>query len=64
MQEHWSLRQLIGYTRSWSATARYVEQNGVDPAAHLEKTLQSEWGDPDSVRRIDWPLSLRIGVKP
>ena len=64
MQEHWSLRQLIGYTRSWSATARYVEQNGVDPAAHLEKSLQSEWGDPDSVRRIDWPLSLRIGVKP
>jgi SAM-dependent methyltransferase len=63
MQEHWSLRQLIGYTRSWSATARYFEHNGVDPAAHLEKSLCSEWGDPESVRRINWPLSLRIGVK-
>jgi SAM-dependent methyltransferase len=64
MQEHWSLRQLIGYIRSWSATARYVERNGVDPAALLEKSLQPEWGDPEVLRRISWPLSLRIGVKP
>jgi SAM-dependent methyltransferase len=64
MQEHWSLQQLIGYTRSWSATARYVEQNGADPAALLEQSLQPEWGDPDSLRRISWPLSVRIGVKP
>jgi SAM-dependent methyltransferase len=64
MHEHWSLRQLIGYTRSWSASARYVERNGVDPAALLERSLQPRWGDPDSVRRIVWPLSVRIAVKP
>ena len=64
MQEDWSLPQLIGYTRSWSATARYVQQNGVDPALLLEQSLQPEWGDPNSMRRISWPLSLRIGVKP
>jgi SAM-dependent methyltransferase len=64
MQEHWSLQQLIGYVRSWSATARYVEQNRADPAALLEQSLQPGWGDPDSLRRISWPLSVRIGVKP
>jgi len=63
MQEHWSLQQLIGYIRSWSATARYVEHTGVDPAAHLQKSLQPAWGDADATRRISWPLSLRIGVK-
>jgi SAM-dependent methyltransferase len=64
MQEHCSLQQLIGYTRSWSATARYAEQNGADPAALLEQNMQPEWGAPDSLRRISWPSSVRIGVKP
>src|SRR5665213_2221473 len=64
MQEHWALRELIGYIRSWSATARYTKQNGVDPAAVLEQGMEHEWGDPTSARKITWPLSLRIGVNP
>jgi hypothetical protein len=64
MQEYWSLRELIGYIRSWSATARYVEQHGVDPAVILEQGLEQEWGNPQSARKIVWPLSLRIGMKP
>jgi hypothetical protein len=63
MQEHWSLQQLIGYTRSWAATARYAEQNGAEPAALLAQNLQPEWSAPGSLRRISWPLSVRIGVK-
>jgi SAM-dependent methyltransferase len=64
MQAQWSLQQLIGYVRSWSATARYVERNGADPAVLLEKALLPEWGDPDLLRCISWPLSLRLGAKP
>jgi SAM-dependent methyltransferase len=64
MREEWSLAQLIGYIRSWSATARYFERNTVDPAAALAESLACEWGNPDESRRITWPLSLRIGVKP
>lgn len=64
MQEEWSLRQFIGYVRSWSATGHYVERNAVDPAAALEESLAPLWGGPDELRRISWPLRLRIGVKP
>jgi SAM-dependent methyltransferase len=64
MQEDWSLRGLIGYIRSWSATARYVDRNAVDPAGMLEESMARIWGNPDELRRISWPLSLRIGVKP
>jgi SAM-dependent methyltransferase len=64
MQEQWSLQQLIGYVRSWSATARYFERNGVDPAAALEESLAPLWGEPDELRRISWPLCLRSGAKP
>jgi len=64
MQEDWSLRQLSGYVRSWSATARYLERNAVDPTVSLEESLAYLWGNPDELRRISWPLSMRIGVKP
>jgi len=64
MQEDWSLAQLIGYISSWSATARYLEVNGADAAAMLAQRLSPVWGDPDELKRISWPLSLRIGVKP
>jgi len=63
MHAYWSLQQLVGYSRSWSATARYAQQNGVDPTVLLEKSLQPAWGDPHAVRRISWPLSLRIGAR-
>jgi SAM-dependent methyltransferase len=63
MHEHWSLPELIGYVRSWSATGRYLEANAVDPAVALEESLAGIWGAPDERRQISWPLSLRIGVK-
>jgi SAM-dependent methyltransferase len=64
MHEDWLLRELIGYVRSWSAAGRYAELNAVDPAAALEESLACIWGESDERRRISWPLSLRIGVKP
>ena len=64
MQEDWSLAQLIGYVRSWSASARYLEKNAVDAAAALEESLVPLWSEPGALRRIRWPLSLRIGSKP
>jgi len=64
MHEDWSLLQLIGYIRSWSATARYLERHALDPAAALQESLCALWGRADELRRISWPLSLRISVKP
>jgi SAM-dependent methyltransferase len=63
MQESWSLPQLLGYVRTWSASGRYFERHAVDPAVALEESLAALWGDADEPRRIRWPLSLRIGTK-
>jgi SAM-dependent methyltransferase len=63
MQESWSLSQLSGYIRTWSATGRYIERNALDPVAALAQSVTPAWGDPDELRRISWPLSLRIGMK-
>jgi SAM-dependent methyltransferase len=63
METRWSLAHLMGYVRSWSATAAYIKHHGHDPVGSLEKQLEPLWGDPQRSRRITWPLSLRVGLK-
>ncbi|MEW5769976.1 MAG: class I SAM-dependent methyltransferase [Pseudomonadota bacterium] len=61
MRAEWPLDQLLGYLRSWSATARYIEARGEDPVEALAATLRPTWGDPATPRGIAWPLALRVG---
>lgn len=63
MHEDWSLPRLLGYIRTWSASARHLERTGVDPVAALAGQLAPLWGDPADLRRIGWPLSLQIGAQ-
>lgn len=59
MKQQWTLPQLLGYFRSWSATARYTEENRIDPTLALEKALLSAWSEPQQRHEICWPLSIR-----
>jgi SAM-dependent methyltransferase len=61
MQVQWTLPQLLGYVRTWSATHRFHEAVGHDPVDQLRKELADLWGAPETSRRIRWPLSLRVG---
>lgn len=63
LQAHWTLVELIGYVRSWSATANFIAQTGRDPTPHLERALRRPWGDPDRRRLVRWPFILRVGRK-
>jgi hypothetical protein len=64
LEARWTLAQLIGYARSWSATARYVALHGRDPTAVLEASLRESWGEPDRRRLIRWPFVVRAGRLP
>ena len=64
MQTRWDLPHLLGYLRTWSATARYVEKVGRDPVVALAAQLEPLWSDPQTPRTISWPLALRIGREP
>ena len=64
MEERWSLAQLLGYVGTWSATQRFRETVGHDPVDQLGQELEQHWGDPSAVRRIRWPLCLRVGRSP
>ncbi|MBV5349693.1 SAM-dependent methyltransferase, partial [bacterium] len=61
MAVDWTLDDLAGYLRSWSATSRYRELHGVDPVGVLvEQQLAPLWGAER--RRVIWPLSIKVGL--
>lgn len=63
MEEDWPLARLLGYFQSWSATSRYIAANGVNPVEALGEQLAKDWGDPETPRRISWPLAMRVSRK-
>ena len=44
MQEQWTLSELTGYLRTWSATQRFREAQGHDPVEELTVELRSLLG--------------------
>lgn len=59
MEVAWSLDDLAGYLRSWSAVSRYHAQCGFDPVEPLVSELYPLWGKDK--RRVSWPLTLKVG---
>jgi SAM-dependent methyltransferase len=63
MQLEWTLPDLLGYLRTWSALRGFVRQQGRDPLAPLEPALASAWGggtaSPHETRIARWTLSVR-----
>ncbi|HEX3234953.1 MAG TPA: class I SAM-dependent methyltransferase [Gemmatimonadales bacterium] len=64
MTADWSLPELLGYLGTWSATTRCREATGRDPVQALVPELEALWGPADLVRRVTWPLGLRVGSRP
>jgi SAM-dependent methyltransferase len=61
LEARWTLAELIGYARSWSAAARYRKACGREPTGDVEAALRRKWGPPESRRLIRWPFVIRIG---
>jgi SAM-dependent methyltransferase len=59
MAQRWTLAQLVGYVRTWSAVRSYRTATGDDPVPAFARELGEAWGDPGSVREVRWPLVVR-----
>jgi len=57
----WTLAELVGYLRTWSATARFVATQGYDPVIDVEAALRAGWGTASARHRISWPVMMRAG---
>lgn len=61
MEAEWTLDELTGYLRTWSAVKLYLADKGIDPVAEVEPALNKLWGEDQSRKTIRWPLNLRVG---
>lgn len=60
----WTLDELAGYLRSWSATARFTSAERHDPVPALVEELRPRWGGTDRRRTVHWPVAVRAGHVP
>jgi SAM-dependent methyltransferase len=60
IQQEWTIRHLMGYLESWSATQKYVRETNVNPLYDLEDELKNCWGGAESVG-VRFPLFLKLG---
>ena len=63
MQASWNLAQLVGYFSTWSATNRFIKENGRNPLEPLSEALAEVWGNAEAPRAVSWPLTLRLARK-
>jgi SAM-dependent methyltransferase len=61
LEKYWNLAELLGYLQTWSATQRYIAQQGANPVEKISGRLARLWGDPKTKRHMEWPLHLRVG---
>ena len=61
LRVEWTLSQLGGYLRSWSAVAKFVQVHGYDPVAPVLEQIRQHWGPPETTRTVTWPLAVRVG---
>lgn len=64
MRASWNLEHLIGYLRTWSSTQRFIDAKRTDPLQEIIHQLRVAWGQPERIRKVIWPLTLRVGCKP
>jgi SAM-dependent methyltransferase len=56
-----NLDRLKGFLGTWSASLRYLDQNGQEPIDEIRDELTEAWGDPQRERQVGWDLHMRVG---
>lgn len=58
MAVRWTVDDMLGYLRTWSACQHYRRRHGDDPVGQVEKGLREAWGL--AARTVRWPLTVRV----
>lgn len=59
-QRWWTLEDITGYFRSWSAVQNYIDHTGEDPIDLIREDLRKAWGDNEH-KPIQFRIFLRLG---
>ena len=61
IEKNWTLKEYLNYLYTWSATQNYIRTTGINPLEELHDKLVKHWGDEGSLKKITWPLNMKIG---
>ena len=61
IEVEWTLPRLMDYLSTWSAVKRFQATQEHNPLPALMAELQPGWGNPETARKLQWPLFLRVG---
>lgn len=61
MEAEWTMDMLVGMFHSWSATQICKERTGCDPVEQISNDLINAWGNEKSVKRVKWPIAMKLG---
>lgn len=56
----WTVGDMLGYLRTWSAGVHYAQAGKGDAVGQVESRLRAAWGE--SPREVRWPVAVRLGV--
>lgn len=62
MKVSWSAEAMLGYLRTWSASQRWLREQGKDPVDGIADRLRKAWGRDE--REVHWPLAMKLGRAP
>jgi len=57
----WSLEEVAGHIKTWSASQRYRSENHRDPVDLVGAELAAAWGDPNLKKQVRWTFFMRVG---
>jgi ubiquinone/menaquinone biosynthesis C-methylase UbiE len=55
-----SLKQLLGYLRTWSGVVNYIKAHSTDSVSMIEERLTKAWGT-NELQSVKWPVYMRAG---
>lgn len=64
MAVRWSQAELLGYLRSWSASAACRAARGEDPVDAFAPELAACWPRGEPTIDVRWPMRIRVGQQP
>jgi SAM-dependent methyltransferase len=54
----WTVDDMLGYLRTWSACQHYLREHGEDPVNQVKDELRKAWGA--APRTVRWPMTVRV----
>lgn len=60
MEKKWTLSELSGYIDTWSAVQVAIDNNKADIVESFKQALAEQWGNPESLQSVIWPLYGKV----